>query len=92
LGVLVSGAREVTDRMIAAAAETLAKQVRAEDLGEGSLFPPVRDLRTVTARVAEAVVREARDSGLGRALSEAEIAPAVAAAMWEPNYPLLEPA
>jgi malic enzyme len=91
LGVLVSEAREVTDPMFAAAAETLAAQVRDEHLREGSLFPPVGDLRQVAARVAEAVVREARDSGLGRPFRDAEIAPAVAAAMWEPAYPPLEP-
>jgi malic enzyme len=51
----------------------------------------VGDLRPVTARVAEAVVREARDSGLGRGFRDAEIAKAVAAAMWEPAYPPLEP-
>jgi malate dehydrogenase (oxaloacetate-decarboxylating) len=91
LGALVSEAREVTDPMFAAAAETLADQVRDEHLREGSLFPAVGDLRPVTARVAEAVVREARDSGLGRSFRDAEIAPAVAAAMWEPAYPALEP-
>ena len=44
----------------------------------------------MTARVAEAVVREARDRGLGRPFTDAEIAPAVAAAMWEPGYPVLD--
>jgi malic enzyme len=91
LGALVSEAREVTEPMFAAAAETLAGEVRDEHLREGSLFPPVGDLRPVTARVAEAVVREARDSGIGRGFRDAEIAPAVAAAMWEPDYPPLEP-
>jgi malate dehydrogenase (oxaloacetate-decarboxylating) len=92
LGVLVSQAREVTDGMFAVAAETLAAEVRDEDLDAGSLFPPVRDLRRVTARVAEAVVREARHSGVGRAIEDADVAAAVAAAMWDPAYPAMEPA
>ncbi len=91
LGVLVSEAREVTDAMFAAAAEQLAAAVSAEDLAGGSLFPPVRELRRVTARVAEAVVREVRDSGTARWLEDDEIAGAVAATMWEPAYPQLEP-
>jgi hypothetical protein len=33
------------------------------------------------------VVREARDSGLGRKIPDAEIPGAVAAAQWEPRYP-----
>jgi hypothetical protein len=45
----------------------------------------------VTACVAEAVVREARDSGLGRRLADDEIAPAIRAATWEPVYPRLDP-
>jgi len=32
------------------------------------------------------VVKVARDSGLGRAIPDAEIAKAVAAAMWNPGY------
>ena len=92
LGALVSEAGEITDGMFAAAAERLAAEVRDEDLAAGSLFPPVADLRRVTARIAEAVVREACREGLGRPFPDAEIAPAVASAMWEPLYPELEPA
>jgi hypothetical protein len=51
----------------------------------------MRDLRRVTVRVAEAVVREARDGGLGRPFTDAEIPEAVAAAMWAPDYPELIP-
>jgi malate dehydrogenase (oxaloacetate-decarboxylating) len=91
LGVLVAEAREVTDSLFATAAQALADEVRAEDLAAGSLFPPVRDLRRVTRRVAEAVVREARDSGIGRRRADGEIAAAVAAAMWEPIYLPMRP-
>ena len=86
LGVLVSEAREVTDAMFAAAAEQLADAVGPDDLASGSLFPRVRELRRVSARIAEAVVRTARDEGVGRPIPEAEIEAAVADAMWEPAY------
>jgi malate dehydrogenase (oxaloacetate-decarboxylating) len=59
--------------------------VRAEDLAEGSLFPRIGRLRAVTARVAEAVVREAVRSGRAARVVE-DPAQAVAAAMWEPAY------
>jgi hypothetical protein len=42
--------------------------------------------------VAEAVVRTARDAGVGRPIGDDEIAPAVAGAMWEPRYLPYEPA
>jgi malic enzyme len=91
LGALLAEAREITEGMFAAAAERLAAEVRDEDLAAGSLFPPIADLRRVTARIAEAVVREARREGGGRPLPDAEIPGVVAAAMWDPRYAELEP-
>jgi malic enzyme len=91
LGVLVSEAREVTDGMFAAAADALARQVTEEDLHAGSLYPPVSSLRRITSVVAEAVVREAVSSGVARN-PPADPAEAVAAAMWEPAYPTIDPA
>jgi malate dehydrogenase (oxaloacetate-decarboxylating) len=90
LGSLVSEAREITDAMFAAAGEALAAEVAESDLAEGALFPPIAALRRVTTRVAEAVVREARNSGVGRPFTDAQIPIAVAGAMWEPSYPVLD--
>jgi malic enzyme len=89
LGVLVSEAREVTDGMFAAAADALAEQLPAADLAEGSLFPRISGLRGVTARVAEAVVRQASAEGVARNVPE-DPAEVVAAAMWEPVYPAID--
>jgi malic enzyme len=89
LGVLVSEAREVTDGMFAAAADALAGEVAEEDLRAGSLFPRIAGLRSVTARVAETVVRQAVSEGVARNPSE-NPAEAVAAAMWEPVYPAID--
>ena len=86
LGALVAGAREVTDRMFRCAAECLAQQVPDDDLAAGALYPRVRDLRRVSTRIAEGVVREARDSGVGRVLADDAIPRAVAEAQWEPVY------
>ncbi len=91
LGAIVAEAREVSDGMCRAAAECLADQVSREDLAVGILYPPVRDLRAVAAAIAAAVVREARDSGVGRWLSDDAIAEAIASARWEPCYPTLDP-
>ncbi len=87
LGAIVAEAREVTDGMFAAAADHLAAEVSPRDLASGSIFPPIGDIRRVTARIAEAVVRAAIAEGVARRpLDETQIAPAVAAAMWEPVY------
>jgi malate dehydrogenase (oxaloacetate-decarboxylating) len=89
LGVLVSEAREVTDGMFAAAADALAAQLPEEDLRAGSLFPRVAGLRAITARVAEAVVRQAASEGVARSVPD-DPAAAIAAAMWDPAYPAID--
>jgi malate dehydrogenase (oxaloacetate-decarboxylating) len=92
LACVLGDVREVTPALFMAAAEALSQEVSDAELHEGRLLPRVRDLRRVTARLAAAVLREARDAGVGRAFEDHEIAPAVAAAMWEPRYALLVPA
>jgi malate dehydrogenase (oxaloacetate-decarboxylating) len=92
LGALVAETRQVTDSMFTVAAHALAESVSEDDLARGLLFPSLRSVREVTARIAQGVVREARDSGLGRKLGDEAIAPAVHAAMWYPDYPELVPA
>ena len=93
LGVLVAEACEVTDGMFAAAARQRAEEVRPEYLAAGSLFPPAARIREVTAHVAAAVVREAREMGVAaRSLADEDIPGAVAAAMWNPCYLPADPA
>ena len=89
LGAIVSEAREVSDAMFAVAADTLAAQLREEDLAAGSLFPRIAELRRITGLVAEAVVRQAVSDGVARNPPD-DAAEAVAAAMWDPAYPAIE--
>src|SRR6266540_2607380 len=86
LGTLLAQAREVTDGMFAVAAQRLADEVMASDLASGSLFPSAHEIRRVSARIAGAVVAEARDSGVGRAIPDEDIPALVASAVWNPVY------
>jgi malic enzyme len=86
LGAIVARTREITDRMFLVAATELAKTVSAERLEQGAIYPPLSDLRSISRRIAIAVVREARDEGLARITSEEEIEAEVNAAMWTPEY------
>jgi malic enzyme len=87
LGCLVSQAREVTDSMLLAAARALSDCVGDGRLAAGALYPDAADMRSVSRRVALAVVQEARRLGSGRMMRDGEVAPAVDAAMWWPDYP-----
>jgi malate dehydrogenase (oxaloacetate-decarboxylating) len=86
LGAIVAESREVTDAMLVAAAQTLAASVSPERMAAGVIYPPIADLSKLARAIACVVVREARDSGLGRVLDDDEIEPAVDAAMWDPLY------
>jgi malate dehydrogenase (oxaloacetate-decarboxylating) len=93
LGAIVAEASAVTDSMFVAAADQLAAEVSDEELASGSIFPSVSRIRGVTARIAERVVRAAREDGVARrALRDDEIVAAIAAAMWEPVYLPMDPA
>ncbi len=87
LGVLVAGAKLVTDSMFTVAAQALANLVSPEDLSKGALFPPLTQLRSVTATLAAAVVREAGRLGLGAPIADGDVERLVDEAMWFPDYP-----
>ena len=91
LGVAVSRASRVTDRMITAAAAALASITHLSTPG-ASLLPSVDRLRMVSATVAVAVARAAGEDGVaGGELSDP--IQQVYDAMWQPDYPeiVLEP-
>ena len=92
LGTIVAETREVTDDMFLVAAHELAGMTSDQRLNMGALYPPIADLRAVARAVAIAVVREARDRGLGRHVTDPEIDEAVDRAMWWPEYALYEAA
>jgi len=91
LGALLARAREVTDGMFIVAAETLAAHVSEQDLAAGSLFPHLSDLRRISARIAEAVIRQARDEAVGIPIEDDQIPVNVAKAMWQARYPRSTP-
>jgi len=92
LGAIVSQASEITDSMFLAAARAVAAAVSPERLAQGALFPAVSELRSVSRAVAAAVAREAFASSARAAPSEGEIAAAIDAAMWYPEYVRYVPA
>ncbi len=88
LGVAVSQASRVTDGMIVAAAETLARQVNTYRPG-ASLLPGMDELRVVSAHVALAVAQAAADEGVARRPLTDPVND-VYLRMWQPEYPAVE--
>jgi malate dehydrogenase (oxaloacetate-decarboxylating)(NADP+) len=87
LGVVAVRARRVTDAMFRAAAETLSALAPT-----GALYPPLRDIRRISAEVAFAVAKKAVESGLCPPADDATLRDRIARASWEPRYRPYRPA
>ncbi len=86
LGIVAAEARHVTDRMFAQAARALASAAREEDLEVGRIYPELKRIREVSARIGVAVAEIAFESGLAGVKRPASISELVEAKMWLPNY------
>lgn len=87
LGIVLAGARRVSDGMFHAAAEALAAFVSDATLAEGSLFPPLTEIRQVSARIAAAVIRVAHEEGTATTPLPSDLDRYVAERMYQPVYP-----
>ena len=86
MGALVSEAREVTDSMFLAAAQTLAGLVAKEDLAMGRVYPSLTKIREVSLEIATAVATVAYDEGLARTARPLDIREGIRARMFAPVY------
>ncbi len=91
LGTIVARAVRVTDRMLRAAADAVARRTADARVArlDAPVLPPIRELRATSEAVAVAVVRAAVDEGVAR-VAPHDVEAAVRAARWEPVYPPLE--
>ena len=86
LGLVISGARRVTDDMFFAAACALAGLVTDADLADGRVFPAPERMRDVALTVATAVATTAYEQKLAALPVPRDIAAEVKRRMWVPAY------
>lgn len=86
LGAIACEARCVTDEMFFAAARALAAQVGEEDLKTGRIFPPLADIRRVSAQIALAVAEVAYQRGLAGHARPADLLAHIHSLMFQPEY------
>ena len=86
LGVVVSGARHVTNEMFEAAARSLADQVTEADMAAGRIYPVLSRIRDVSVAIATAVAEIAWREGLATAPQPDDIGQYVREFMYDPQY------
>ncbi|EUA91218.1 malic enzyme, NAD binding domain protein [Mycobacterium ulcerans str. Harvey] len=84
LGVIVAGARLLTQGMLRAAAKALAHQASPTTTGD-SLLPDVQDLRGISRTVAAAVYQAAVADNVATRI-HADVGQAIRETMWLPEY------
>jgi malate dehydrogenase (oxaloacetate-decarboxylating)(NADP+) len=87
LGAIISGSRKVTDEMFLAAAHSLAKQVSEADLEMGCLYPSLKRVREVSAKIAYEVAKIAWAQGLTELEEPEDLMAAIHDFMYQPVYP-----
>jgi len=86
LGVIAAESRLVTDEMFFSAAKALAAQVTEADLVQGRVYPPLENIRGVSAVIAAGVAEVAYERGLARRERPDDILEHIKTQMYEPTY------
>lgn len=64
LGVLLANAKRINDEMLISAADKLAECVSENRIKQGCLYPPLAEIRQVSAKIAVAVAQTAEVCGM----------------------------
>lgn len=86
LGALVSETRIITEEMFLSAAKTLAQFVSFEDLEKGAVYPPLQEIREISADIAYAVAKKAYQLKLTDLPKPENLKEKIVHAMYFPNY------
>ncbi len=87
LGVMLSGARKVTEKMLTAAAVALNNFTTDERIAQGSVYPRIDQIREASKHVAVAVIKQAISDGLARnEVPEKNLDAFVENGMWKAEY------
>lgn len=89
MAVLATQSTRVTEDMFIVAAKAVAEQVTDEDLAQGLIYPPQRDIRKASLHVAVRIAEHIFDKGLARVARPADIAAHIDELAYVPSYPAL---
>jgi malate dehydrogenase (oxaloacetate-decarboxylating)(NADP+) len=84
LGAVACRARTLPDSLFLTAARTLAGLVRRNDLDEGALYPPLKDIRSISLAIATSVATRAYEMKLARQRRPKDVRRSIEAIMYQP--------
>lgn len=87
LGAALCRSKKVTDAMFYAAAKTLAELVTEEELSLRTVYPDLRKIRKISAKIAAEVIEMAFEEGLAQIERPKNIYKFVKSKMYDPDYP-----
>lgn len=86
-GCIFARAKTIPNQVFLKASKALADLVSEGDLANGSLYPPLAEVRSLSAEIAAKVAEYCFDLNLAGVERPADIRAAVKAAMWTPENP-----
>jgi malate dehydrogenase (oxaloacetate-decarboxylating)(NADP+) len=86
LGAIICKASRITEDLFLTAAKALANCVGENDIAEGSVYPPFRDIRKISLEIATAVANKIFDDGLAGIDRPQNLQEHIAAYMYDPRY------
>ena len=86
LGAISCNAKTITDELFLTAAQSLADQVNEKDIQKGSLYPPLKEIRDVSLRIAVDVAEKAFEQGLARDERPIDLQETIKSYMFDPTY------
>ena len=84
LGAIACRARTLPDELFLTAARSLARLVRPRDLDQGSLYPPLREIRAISLAIATDLAAKAHALGIARTRRPSHLRKSIKALMYEP--------
>ena len=84
LGAVACRARTLPDVLFLTAAQALARMVRQDDLDQGALYPPLKEIRRISLEIATRVATKAYDLKLARRRRPANVRKSIASQMYWP--------
>ena len=86
LGAIACEASLISDEMFLQAAQVLAENVDQSDLDRGSIYPPLKEIRTASHAIAVAVAEQAYKQGLATRDRPLDLEKTILDMMYDPYY------